>query len=158
VTGAGAVTLEPELAVPLDPDPDPLVPGDPDPEPLVPDDPDPEPLVPEELVVALEPVDVSVVLAPVVAVTTALCRDRTGSCPDASWMKITDQAATKTVATIATERRRISDARRLRARSRSATTRLPSCGVAGLAGWLGEGESGEERGGVMLYLSRAEDI
>jgi hypothetical protein len=62
------------------------------------------------------------------------------------------------VATIATERRRISDARRLRARSRSATTRLPSCGVAGLAGWLGEGESGEERGGVMLYLSRAEDI
>jgi hypothetical protein len=135
VTVAGALELEPEPALPLDPDPELLVP-DADPEPL-------EPLV-----------AVPAVLAPVVAVTCALLRDRAGSCPDASWMKITDQASTKTVAAIASVRRRISDARRLRARSRSATTRFASRGVARRAGWLGEGGSGEELGAVMLYLSR----
>lgn len=174
MTVAGAAELNPELLVPLDPepeldvpdDPDPelVLPDDPEPELVLPDDPEPEPLVPEALVVAVELglvellVDVPVVRVPVVVVATALLRDRAGSCPDASWMTITDQAATKTVATIATARRRISDARRLRARSRSATTRLPSCAPARRVVRLGEGESGEESGVVMRYLSRAEGI
>jgi hypothetical protein len=138
VTGAGTIALEPES--------------------LVPADVEPEPLVSEEVALELELpallVDVPDVPVPVVPVATALGRERAGSCPDASWMKITDQAATKTVATIATVRRRISDARRLRARSRSATTRLPSSGRAGRAGPWGDGESGVgELGGIMLCLS-----
>jgi hypothetical protein len=145
VTVAGALELEPELAVPLDPEP--------------------EPLVPEGLVVAVELglaellVDVPVVPVPVVPVATALLRERAGSWPDASWMTITDQAATNTVATIATARRRISDVRRLRARRRSATRRVASSGPAWRAGRSGGGEAGvEEIGGVMLCLSRADVI
>jgi hypothetical protein len=142
--------LEPVL--PDDPELEPVLPDDPDPEPDVAADPDPEPLVPEELVVAVEPrldgllVDVPAVpvLVPLllVAVATALLCDSAGSWPDASWITITDQQATNTVATIATVRRRIRDARRLRARSRSATTRFPSRAGASGAGRWGEGESG----------------
>jgi hypothetical protein len=140
VTGAGTLALEPELAVP---------------EPVVSDDVEPEPLVSVE--VALEfglaalAVDVPEVAVPVVPAATAPGRERAGSCPDASWMKITDQAATNTVATIATVRRRISDVRRLRAWSRWATVRWPA------ERW-GDGESGVEDGGVILCLSRADDI
>lgn len=142
VAGALAIALasepEPELVSPLDPESAPLVPADVESESLVP-----------ELGLA------DVVLVPDV---TALLRERAGSCPEASWMKITDQAATNTQATIATVRRRISDARRLRARSRSATTRLASAALA-RAGPSGGRESGVEAlGGVMLCLSRADDI
>jgi hypothetical protein len=134
---------------------------EPEPEPVPPDD--PEPLVPEALPVVVElelaeplvDVPVAPVLVPVVTVATALLRDSAGSCPDASWMTITDQAATNTVATIATARRRIRDARRLRARRRSATTRFPSRAAASGAGRSGEGESEEGWGKLMRYLSRA---
>jgi hypothetical protein len=198
VTVAGALELEPELAVPLDPEPEevvpdepdpelvepeleplpddaelePLLPDDPDPEPELPDDPDPEPVLladpepldPEEPVVAVELglaeplVDVPDVPVPVVAADTALLCDSAGSCPDASWMTITDHEATKTVATIATARRRIRDARRFRAPSRSATTRVPSRAPSPGAERSGEGESGEAWGGIMRYLSRAEGV
>ena len=152
-TVAGALVL----GVPLDPEP--LVAAGAEPE--LPDAPELEPLVPEELVVVVElgldellvGVPVVPVLLVVVTAATAVLRDSAGSLPDASWMTITDHEATKTVATIATTRRRILDARHLRARRRAATTRFASCAVAAGVRRSGEEESGEELGEVMVYLS-----
>jgi hypothetical protein len=64
------------------------------------------------------------------AVVVAVRRESAGSLPDTSCRKITDQSARNSASAIATTRRRITDTRRSRARSRCATRRLASEGAA----------------------------